>query len=150
MTNKYSPEEVNHNFRFSVPLQVRFSDIDAYRHVNNGIYYNYMEHSRAEYLRQVCQWDPASIGAVVANIALEFYRPINFFDQVLGHVRCIRLGRSSFTLEQVLMGDKKGGETVVFSKATITMVTIDMKTMNPRPIPDDYLAKIRQHDGLEA
>lgn len=59
-----------------------------------------------------------------------------------------RIGTTSFTLEQVLMGSRKSGEEVVFARATITMVTIDMKTMKPSPLPDDYGTKIRQQDGL--
>src|SRR5690554_3658128 len=144
------PEEVKEKFKFSVPIQIRFSDIDGYMHVNNGVYFNFMEHSRALYLHHVCQWDMLKIGAVVANIILDFYKPINFLDQVEAYVRCIYLGSSSFKLEQVLMGNKKNGEAVVFSRAAITMVTVDLKTMKSIPLPDEYVAKIRRQDGLEA
>ena len=150
MNNKYHPEEVAGGFKFFVPLQIRFSDIDGYMHVNNGVYFNYMEHARALYLHQVCQWDFLNIGAVVANINLDFYKPVIFFDQLRAYVRCIHLGTSSFSLEQVLMGDKENGETVVFSKAVITMVAVDLKTMKSSPLPKEYAVKIRQHDGLEA
>lgn len=47
--NKYQPEEVKASFSFSIPIQVRFSDIDGYMHVNNGIYFNYLEHGRAAF-----------------------------------------------------------------------------------------------------
>lgn len=93
--------------------------------------------------------DFVTIGAVVANVNLDFFQPIQFFDRLEGYVRCIRLGTTSFTLEQVLMGIRKSGEQVVFAKAA-TMVTIDMKTMKPSPLPDEYGTKIRQQDGLVA
>lgn len=143
---KYHPEEVNQIFKFSVPLQVRFSDIDGYMHVNNGVYFNYMEHGRALYLSQVCQWDFSKIGALVANVNLDFLLPIYFFDELHVYVRCIRLGTTSFTLEQVLMGGKKSGKPKIFAQASITMVTIDMKTMKPFPLPDEYGTKIRLQD----
>lgn len=150
MNRKYHPEEVTSGFKFFVPLQIRFSDIDGYLHVNNGVYFNLMEHARALYLHQVCQWDFVNIGAVVANINLDFYTPINLFDQLRAYVRCNHLGKSSFLLEQVLMGTKEDGEAVVFSKAMITMVTISLKTMKSSPLPEEYAVKIRQQDGLEA
>jgi len=143
-------EEVKENFKFSVPIQIRFSDIDGYMHVNNGVYFNYMEHARALYLHQVCQWDFVQIGAVVANINLDFHKPINFFDQIQAYVRCVHLGSSSFKLEQVLMGNKTNGGATVFSRAIITMVTVDLKSMKSLSLPDEYVAKIRQQDGLEA
>lgn len=150
MTALLLPEEVKEKFRFSVPIQIRFSDIDGYMHVNNGVYFNFMEHSRALYLHQVCNWDIGKIGAVVANINLDFYKPINFLDQVEAYVRCIHLGSSSFKLEQVLIGNKKDKGSVVFSRAAITMVTVDLKTMKSIPLPNEYVAKIRRQDGLEA
>ena len=147
---KYLPEEIQQAFKFHVPLQVRFSDIDGYMHVNNGVFFNYLEHARALYLHQVCRWDFSTIGAVVANINLDFYQPINFFDELQAYVRCVRLGTTSFTFEQVLMGKKHHGHAVVFAGASVTMVTIDMKTMKPSPLPDDYGTKIRKQDGLVA
>lgn len=149
MGKKYHPEEVRRGFEFFVPIQIRFSDIDGYMHVNNGIYFNYMEHARALYLHQVCHWDFLKTGAVVANINLDFLKPIHFFDEPRSYVRCISLGTSSFVLEQVLMGLKKAGEEVVFAKAEVTMVTVDMKTHKPTPLPDEYAAKIRQQDDLK-
>lgn len=148
MAVKPQPEGIKNSFNYSVPVQIRFSDIDPYMHVNNGVYFNYLEHARALYLYEVCQWDFVAIGAVVANIHLDFFQPIQFFDKLDGYVRCIRLGTTSFTLEQVLMGIRKSGEEVVFAKATITMVTIDIKTMKPSPLPHEYGTKIRQQDGL--
>lgn len=148
MAEKYHPDQVIKLFKFSIPIQIRFSDIDGYLHVNNGVYFNYMEHARALYLHQVCEWDFAQVGAVVANINLDFFKPINFFDQPLAYVRCISIGASSFKLEQVLMGNTKNGEPTIFSKAVITMVTVDMNSMKPIPLPDEYVTKMRHHDGL--
>jgi acyl-CoA thioester hydrolase len=40
------------DFSFSTPIQLRFSDIDGYLHVNNGVYFSYFEHARAVFLYQ--------------------------------------------------------------------------------------------------
>ncbi|WP_194777127.1 acyl-CoA thioesterase [Pararhodonellum marinum] len=145
---KISPEKVIEAFRFSTPIQVRYSDIDGYMHVNNGVYFAYLEHVRALYLHQVCGWDIMETGTVVANINLDFLKPIHVFDQPQGHVRCARLGNSSFVLEQVIMGQTEQFETAVFALAATTMVSVDMKTMKPVPIPDIYAKRIRDWDRL--
>lgn len=146
---KYSVEEVKSIFKFSIPIQVRFSDIDGYLHVNNGIYFNYLEHARAVYLYKVCEWDIMSTGTVVANVTLDFLTPIHMMDQPQGYVRCIRLGKSSFILEQVLMGKSDSGEEKVFAIGSTTMVSVDMKTMRPTPIPAEYVTKMRELDHVE-
>ncbi|WP_040478876.1 acyl-CoA thioesterase [Mariniradius saccharolyticus] len=140
---KYSPEEVQASFSFSVPIQVRLSDIDGYMHVNNGIYFNYLEHARAMYLYQACGWDVMDIGTVVANIQINYRKPIHAEDSPIVFVTCTEIGRSSFVLEQVIMGKDKEGNQVVFAESTTTMVAVDMKTMRPVPVPEAYAAKLR-------
>ncbi|EIM74563.1 thioesterase superfamily protein [Nitritalea halalkaliphila LW7] len=144
MATKLSVEEVKASFAFSLPLQVRYSDIDGYMHVNNGVYFNYFEHARAMYLFKVCDWDILEIGSVVANIDIDFFRPIHVLDQPVCYVRCTQVGRSSFTLEQVILGLTAQGEEKVFARAHTIMVSVDMKTMQPVPVPAEYVDRMQQ------
>jgi len=146
---KYTVEEVKSLFKFSIPIQVRFSDIDGYLHVNNGIYFNYLEHARAVYLYKICDWDIMTTGSVVANVNIDFIRPIHLEDQPQAYVRCIHLGKSSLVLEQVLMGKTDKGEELVFAAGTTTMVTVDMKTKRSTSIPEEYRAKMKEYDGVD-
>lgn len=142
MVKKYTAEEIKSSFTFSIPIQIRYSDIDGYMHVNNGVYFNYFEHARAQYLFQVCDWDILEIGTVVANINLDFFRPLHVFDLPIAYARCLEVGKSSFVLEQVLMGLTANGEEKVFASAMTTMVSVDMKSMRPTPVPSDYVSKM--------
>ena len=36
-------------FRFFIHVEVRFSDLDALNHVNNAVYFTYMEQARIHY-----------------------------------------------------------------------------------------------------
>jgi len=141
--NRYTPEDVKSSFSFSVPVQVRFSDIDGYMHVNNGIYFSYLEHARAFYLHKVCDWDIMKTGTVVANINIDYRAPIHVKDRPEVFVRCVHIGRTSFVLEQVLMGENGTGKPVIFAQASVTMVSVDMQTMRPVPIPEVYAAKMK-------
>jgi acyl-CoA thioester hydrolase len=145
----YLPDDVRKEFGFYLPVHIRFSDIDGYMHVNNGIYFNYMEHARAMYLHQICQWDFHKTGAVVANINIDFIKPLHFFDQPQSYVRCSNLGTTSFELKQVLMGKNNFGVEEVYSKAAIIMVTVDLNTHKTSPVPVEYASKIRRYEGLE-
>jgi len=139
---KYSVEEVKSYFSFFVPVQVRFSDIDGYMHVNNGVYFSYFEHARAAFLNKACDWDIMKTGTVVANINIDYRAPIHIFDLPKVYVRCTHVGNTSFVLEQVLMGATEKGAIKIFAQASTTMVSVDMPTMKPVAVPAHYALKM--------
>jgi acyl-CoA thioester hydrolase len=147
---KYKIEDELSSFSFSVPIQVRFSDIDGYMHVNNGIYFNYFEHARAEFLFRVCDWDIFKVGTVVANINIDYRTPVHAEDKPEVYVRCTRIGNTSFVLEQVLIGKSKDNEVKIFAQANTTMVFVDMQTMRPVPVPEEYALKLLGESPKEA
>ena len=130
------------DFQFSTPIQLRFSDIDGYLHVNNGVYFNYFEHARAVYLYEHCHWDIMKVGTVVGRIEIDYLRPIHLTDQVEALVRCSKIGNTSFHLEQILWGKTKKGQSLVFAKCTCILVSVDMNTMKPVPVPEEYREKL--------
>ncbi|WP_339878660.1 thioesterase family protein [uncultured Algoriphagus sp.] len=140
---RLDPAELQREIEFSLPIQIRFSDIDGYMHVNNGIYFNYFEHARALYLEQVCQWDIMKVGCVVGRIEMDYFRPIHVDDTLTALVKCSRIGNSSFDLEQYLVGETKTGEHYTFAKSKCILVSVDMNTMKPMPLPENYRAKLQ-------
>ncbi|MEB2774409.1 thioesterase family protein [Algoriphagus sp. D3-2-R+10] len=137
------PTQLQREIDFSLPVQIRFSDIDGYLHVNNGVYLNYFEHARAMFLQQVCDWNVMEIGVVVGRIEMDYYRPIHIDDSVRALVKCSRLGNTSFDLEQYLVGETKEGEPYTFAQSKCILVSVDMKTMKPIPLPENYKAKLQ-------
>lgn len=142
MKQKLESAALRSEIPFSTSLQIRFSDIDGYLHVNNGVYFSYFEHARAVFLYEVCDWDVMAIGTVVGRIEIDYLHPIHLEDQVEALVRCTRLGNSSFDLEQFLLGRDKVGIEHVFAKCRCVMVAVDMKTMTPVPVPEEYRLKL--------
>jgi acyl-CoA thioester hydrolase len=139
---KYSTEDVKSSFSFSVPVQVRFSDIDGYMHVNNGIYFSYFEHARASFLYEVCGWDVMKIGTVVANINIDFRLPIHALDKPKVFVKIKNVGNTSFIMEQIIMGKDIEGKEKIYASATTVMVSVSMETMRPVPVPEEYRLKM--------
>lgn len=135
-------EVLKDKFLFSIPIQIRFSDIDGYLHVNNGVYFSYFEHARAVFLDQVCAWDVLAVGAVVGRIEIDYLRSIHLEDKVEAFVRCSRIGNSSFDLEQILVGKDKQGAEVIFAKCRCVMISVDMKSMKPVAVPQEYREKL--------
>ncbi|GAA0880561.1 thioesterase family protein [Algoriphagus jejuensis] len=142
MKTDLNPEKLKKSFPFSTAVQIRFSDIDGYLHVNNGVYFSYFEHARAVFLYEVCDWNVMTIGTVVGRIEIDYIRPIHLQDEVEALVKCSRLGNSSFDLEQYLIGKDKDGGEHVFAKCRCVMVAVDMQTMRPVPVPEEYRLKL--------
>ncbi|WP_439489236.1 acyl-CoA thioesterase [Algoriphagus sp.] len=139
----YDPAELIREIPFSLPIQIRFSDIDGYLHVNNGLYFNYFEHARAEYLDKTCNWNVMETGCVVGRIEIDYVRPIHLEDQIEALVRCTRVGNTSFDLEHFLVGKAKNGEQATFARCKCIMVTVDMNTMKTIPVPEIYRTKLQ-------
>lgn len=83
-----------------------------------------------------------TIGTVVGRIEIDYIRPIHLEDQVEALVKCTRIGNSSFDLEQFLIGTDSKGVSQVFAKCKCIMVSVEMKTMKPVSVPEEYRLKL--------
>ena len=65
-------------FHFSTPIKIRFRDLDAFGHVNNAVYFTYMEVARTDYFTHVGllknEWPP--IFFIIAEATCQFKAPI--------------------------------------------------------------------------
>ena len=134
--------QLKSEYSFSTPIQLRFSDIDGYLHVNNGVYFSYFEHARAVFLYQVVGWNVMDVGPVVGRIEIDYLRPIHLLDEVEALVKCSRLGNSSFDLEQVLLGKDSDGKEQVYATCKSVLVSVDRITMKPVPVPTPFRQKL--------
>ncbi len=82
-------------------IEIRWRDVDAYRHVNNAVYATYLEECRDELSENVLDgigdvWD-----YVLARVAIDFRRELTLDDHAVV-VRCAveRIGNSSITLRE--------------------------------------------------
>jgi acyl-CoA thioester hydrolase len=85
-------------FRFSTTVEVRWRDLDAMNHVNNAVYFTYMEQARVHYLRDLDLVPdvPTEIGIILAEARCQFKSPLRLRECVTIHVRVSDIGRSSF------------------------------------------------------
>ena len=60
-----------------LPLQIRFNDIDLLGHVNNEMYFAYMDLGKMRYFQEMMddKLDWRAINTVVANVNCDFMRP---------------------------------------------------------------------------
>lgn len=88
-------------FRHTMPVQIRFSDVDQFGHMNNSVYFSLYDLAKTTYIKDVfgsADWSKLAI--VVANINANFFMPVFFSDHLVIETAVVHLGHKSFTLLQ--------------------------------------------------
>ena len=132
------------DFRHETSLAVRYRDLDTWGHVNNAVYVSYLEHARVSYLDDVLDADLDDNSMVVANLTIDYKRPVTLRDEVTVAIRVSHLGTSSHTMEYEL---RSNGE--VAATAETTQVMLDAETGKPRPIDDETRETVARFEGLD-
>lgn len=133
--NAKEPDE--HTFRHSLPVQIRFNDVDRYGHVNNNSYFAYYDLGKEEYLRSVLRTDyrNAEVVPVIAHIEADFISPIFYGDEIAVQTRTAHIGQKSFTLEQRAINQKTGQ---VVCQCRTVMVCFNLRTQESAEMPEAY------------
>ena len=136
------------NYRHVLPITVRTRDIDAWGHVNNAVYFTYLEMARLDYFRQVLLQNQTlrhlpSIGIILAEVSCQFKQPVFFGQTVLVGTRVVEIGNSSFHVEQRIAAD---GQLAALGKAV--SVHYDYETGMSVPVPDRLRMRVEAFEDL--
>ncbi len=112
-------------------IEIRWRDVDAYGHVNNAVYLNYLEEARDAWVQEVLGKVTDTWDFVLARVAIDFVRELTQDDRAVV-VRCALegIGRSSVrTREEVVMLDG-----TVSARAESVIVPRDPAAGGSRPL----------------
>jgi acyl-CoA thioester hydrolase len=84
---------------------VRFRDLDGMGHVNNAVFFTYMESARIAYLSSLGAGVNPQQSLILARTEADFRSPIAFGEDVEVGVRPSRVGAKSFELEYEIRAD---------------------------------------------
>ncbi len=138
------------DYRCHAPVQIRFKDLDAMGHVNNAVYFTYLELGREAYMGAMEYPDPGE-GAIfdrfpfiLAEISCRFLLPIMLDDRVTTHLRVDRLGTKSWSFEYLLARDADGA---ALATGRSTQVFFDYAQRQSRAIPDWFAEAVERFEG---
>ncbi len=126
---------------FAVEIPVRFRDLDGMGHVNNAVYFTYLEIARTEYYREMRGGIESldEFEFILARAACDFKAPIGLSENVLVTVWPTRIGDSSFTFRYEIRGKETG---TLFGAAETVQVAYDYQARKPIPIPPALRGKL--------
>jgi acyl-CoA thioester hydrolase len=125
-------------FNFFHPIEIRYGDIDAQRHVNNARYFSFMEQARARYLQNLGLWqgqDFDTIGIILAEQRCKYFEPILYDQEIHVGVRVARLGKKSMDTEYVIQVPNSQS-VLAFGEAIL--VAYSYEEGRSIPVPDTW------------
>lgn len=130
------------NFKHNIRINVRFSDLDAMRHVNNATYLSYLEEARIAYFKEALNksMDNLDFQAVVARVEIDYKQPIIFADELEILSRISKIGNKSFDMDHIILIDRKEGK-IISAEIVTKLVSYNYETQTSFPIPD-YARKL--------
>lgn len=110
---------------YSIPVEVRFNDIDGMGHVNNALYLTYLEHCRMRFFTEVAgSKSERDFPFILAHAALDYKSPIRMNAQPQVKMWTSRIGGKSWDFDYEIK-DRKNA--VVYATGKTVQVAYDYK-----------------------
>ncbi|MEO6579807.1 MAG: thioesterase family protein [Sphingomicrobium sp.] len=129
------------SYRHFTKISTRWSDNDAYGHVNNVIYYQWFDTAVNAWLIEagllyIAGGDPIGL---VAETGCSYFSAVSFPGDVEVGMAVERVGSSSVTYR---IGVFSEGETEPAAQGHFTHVYVARQSRRPAPLPDDWRNKL--------
>lgn len=135
--------ETRDRYRHFEPVTTRWNDNDVYGHVNNMVYYGYIDTAVNRFLVTEGGLDilrSPVIGVVVESMC-RFRKPIGYPDNVEVGIRTGKLGTSSVRYE---VGVFREGDVEAAAEGHFVHVFVNRETMRPIAIPERIRAALER------
>lgn len=125
-----------------IEQQVVWGDMDAYRHVNNVVYFRYFENVRLEYF---CRLDwftyerETGVGPILASTSARFRKPLTYPDTIQIGVRVSALGEDRFTMHYRIVSRQRQAVT---TEGEGIIVPYDHQKKEKVALPDEIRRRI--------
>ncbi len=127
------PEQKKLTLEMVIPI--RWGDMDAMGHVNNTIYFRYMETVRIEWLHRVGgPPDLQGDGALIVNAFCNFIKQLEYPGDVLAKHYVANPGRSSF--DTFITLERTDAPGVIYASGGAKTVWVNFPKQKSAPLPD--------------
>lgn len=145
-----SVEQLLEGYPVVVEITVAWGEMDALRHVNNVVYFRYLENARVAYLERLRFWEfmeKSGIGPILASTRCRFLAPLTYPDRVLVGTRLAELGKDRFVLQDCLVSERLQR---VVAKGESVLVSYSYRENRKVPLPEEMRRNIAELEGSVA
>ncbi len=136
-------------FPYRVDVPLRWSDMDAYGHVNNVQFLRLLEDARVIGFQEWFGQDRSLLneGVLVARHEIEYLAPLDFRHAPISvDMWATKISGSSFILAYEVRDPAEVG-TVLYARAETTLVAYDFVTGSPRRLRQDERVVLKGVSG---
>lgn len=136
----------NPKFPVSLSLRIDWSELDMFQHVNNVMYFKYVQASRVNYWEQaglVHLYKSDGIVPMLLSTQCRFIKPLFYPGNVLIKASIIYIKNSSFGIKHQLYNDKNE----LVAEAEDVVVLLNEKTGEKVSVPEDIRSTITRMEA---
>jgi acyl-CoA thioester hydrolase len=120
---------------FETTIPIRWGDMDAMGHLNNGSYFRYLETVRIDWMYSIgCVPVPTGEGPVIVNAFCNFYKQIEYPGTVLAKMYVSDPGRTTF--ESWCTLSRADDPDVIYAEGGATTIWVDFPSQKAVAMPD--------------
>lgn len=131
-------------FKFTIPIQPRYTDYDMLGHLNNATFVTYFEVARLHYFMAI-GWTLKDVSNVVAHIDIDFLMPVLPGEKVICGTKTISLGTKSFQMHYEILSEDR---QKCYARANSVQVCIDKKEGKAILIPKNIRSMLSNYENL--
>jgi len=135
-------DELSENYPLVLSQDLVWSDMDAYQHINNAVYFRYFEDARiAFFLRAklIDYKEKTHIGPILASTRCDFRAPLTFPDTIQVAARVEDIKQKTFKMKYAVYSEKL---EKVAAEGEGLIVYYDYQRGESCEIPADILSTI--------
>ncbi len=125
-------ENMKHVYTSIIPM--RWGDMDAMGHVNNTVYFRYLEQARIEWYAFIGREKNAGMETVVVNAHCSFMVALTYPGEIEVRTYAGSPGRTSFEILQEIR--RTDNPDTVYARRGARVVWVDRSTGKSSPLPD--------------
>jgi acyl-CoA thioester hydrolase len=136
------------DFAHFVSLPVQWGDMDSLGHVNNAVYFRYIESGRIAYFNAIgagADLGGGGEGPILADIQCSFIGQLRYPAQIDVGTRTARIGTKSFSVEA---GIFRAGEDAPIATSKAVVVWFDYVNQRTAPLPDTLRQRVTELEVL--
>ncbi|MDT0377648.1 thioesterase family protein [Streptomyces sp. DSM 42041] len=130
--------------RHTFACTLRWSDMDAFGHVNNVVFLRYLEEARIDFMFRLARKADSGAftgGSVVARHEIDYLRPlVHRHEPVTVETWVTKVGAASATLAYEIKDD-----ATVFVRASTVVVPYDLERERPRRLSSEEKSFLEEY-----
>lgn len=125
-----------------MPIQIRFTDIDVFGHVNNARYPELFDTARYLFVKEMLPgFDPDGKSMVLVHIETDFRKQIVLSDKVYVETSVKKMGDRSLGMTQRIVNERDGS---VHADSYSVLSTYDAVTRQSFPMPARWRERLSE------